>query len=77
MVKVTEELSVVLDILTVEFKSVDASLERVPSIVKFPASASASLTTSPSGSFFSLTIYKPEEGILNTNSVLSKFGFAL
>ena len=50
IVKVTEALLEVLDILTVEFKLEEAALERIPSIEKFPAAPSVSLLTSPSGS---------------------------
>ena len=48
--KVTEALLEVLDILTVEFKSEEAALDKIPSIEKFPAAPSVSLSTSPSGS---------------------------
>ena len=48
IVKVTEALSEELDILTVEFKLEEAVFERIPSIEKFPALPSVSLSTSPS-----------------------------
>ena len=50
IVKVTEALLEVLDILTVEFNSEEAALDKIPSIEKFPAASSVLLPTRPSGS---------------------------
>ena len=50
IVKFTEALLEVLVILTVEFKLEEAVLERIPSIAKFPAALSVSLSTRPSAS---------------------------
>ena len=48
IVNVTEALLDELDMLTVDFKFDDAVLDRAPSIVKFPALPSVSLSTKPS-----------------------------
>ena len=47
-VKVTEELLFKLEILTVDFKSEEATEDKAPSMVKFPELPRVSLSTNPS-----------------------------